>query len=425
MRVTFVSQGSALGGAERSLLDLMIAVRQARPEVAISLIAGAEGDLSDRALSSGVEVALVPLHASLGTLGDSTVQEGGLRRLPGLVLRSFGGAVRIRRQVSTMATHLRRLAPDIVHTNDAKSHLLGALAAPSGAPVIWHLRDFIGSRALLRRVLRWSPRRPAACAAISRAVARDARTVLPWARVSVLLNAVDLDHFSPAPGDGAWLDRMAGVPPAQDNVVRVGLVATYAWWKGHETFIRAAADLLRRDTGSPARFYVVGGPIYRTSGSQCTTAQLRALAAQVGIGERIGFTGFQHDTAGVYRSLDVVVHASTRPEPFGRTIAEGMACGRAVIASPDGGAGELFTDGHDAVAVKPGSPASLARAVEQLVADASFRAGLGRQARTTALERFSRARLGREALALYDQLLSGPDQRSDGAHDARAKQAIQ
>ena len=37
-----------------------------------------------------------------------------------------------------------------------------------------------------------------------------------------------------------------------------------------------------------------------------------------------------------YRALDVVVHASTRPEPFGLVIAEAMACGRALVAAPDG-----------------------------------------------------------------------------------------
>jgi glycosyltransferase involved in cell wall biosynthesis len=43
----------------------------------------------------------------------------------------------------------------------------------------------------------------------------------------------------------------------------------------------------------------------------------------------------------VYRSLDIVVHASTKPEPFGRTIAEAMACGRAVLLSRESGVAEL------------------------------------------------------------------------------------
>ena len=49
------------------------------------------------------------------------------------------------------------------------------------------------------------------------------------------------------------------------------------------------------------------------------------------------------------RALDVVVHASTQPEPFGLVIAEAMACGRAVVVSSGGGAAEIVTPGEDAL----------------------------------------------------------------------------
>ena len=53
------------------------------------------------------------------------------------------------------------------------------------------------------------------------------------------------------------------------------------------------------------------------------------------------------------RALDIVVHASTEPEPFGLTIAEGMASGRAVIVSAAGGAAEIVQDGVDALTCAP------------------------------------------------------------------------
>jgi len=78
------------------------------------------------------------------------------------------------------------------------------------------------------------------------------------------------------------------------------------------------------------------------------------------IENRVGFVPFQDNPADVYRALDIVVHASTKPEPFGRTIVEAMACGKPVIAAQTGGAAELFTHDHDAVGVPPGDPAALA-----------------------------------------------------------------
>ena len=95
------------------------------------------------------------------------------------------------------------------------------------------------------------------------------------------------------------------------------------------------------------------------------------------------------------RALDVVVHASTRPEPFGLVIAEAMACGRAVITSGTGGAGELVRDGVDAVTHRPGDAVDLASRIERLAADAALRARLGRAARDTAERRFDAARLAR------------------------------
>jgi glycosyltransferase involved in cell wall biosynthesis len=113
---------------------------------------------------------------------------------------------------------------------------------------------------------------------------------------------------------------------------------------------------------------------------------------------------FQADPAGVYRGLDVVVHASTRPEPFGLTIAEAMACGRAVVVSRSGGAAELFEDGVDAVGIPPRDPEALAAVVEKLVRRTTERSRLGTAARQTAVTRFGDDRYGEQLLDLYRRI---------------------
>jgi glycosyltransferase involved in cell wall biosynthesis len=175
--------------------------------------------------------------------------------------------------------------------------------------------------------------------------------------------------------------------------VRVGLVATFANWKGHDVFLEA---LSRLPAHLPVRGYVVGGPIYTTAGSQWTRGELEAMAAELGLGERVGFVPFQRDPADVYRMLDVVVHASTRAEPFGLTIAEAMSCGRAVVVSAAGGAAELFAEGVDAFGYTPGDVSGLAAAIRRLVEDAELRRRLAANARATALERFGVERFGGE-----------------------------
>ena len=143
------------------------------------------------------------------------------------------------------------------------------------------------------------------------------------------------------------LDVLSGLGPAEPGTIRVGLVATFARWKGHSVFLNA---LSRLSASSRVRGYVIGGPIYKTTGSQHSIEALRLETARLGLAGRVGLTGFVDDTACAMRALDVVVHASTEPEPFGMVIVEGMACGKAVIASQAGGATEIFEQGVDAMA---------------------------------------------------------------------------
>jgi glycosyltransferase involved in cell wall biosynthesis len=183
----------------------------------------------------------------------------------------------------------------------------------------------------------------------------------------------------------------------------VGLLATMARWKGHETFLKSLALLPER---TAVRGYVIGGPVYQTDGSQFAPGELRALAARLGVEDRVGFTGFVEDAASAMRALDVVVHASTEPEPFGLVIAEGMACGRAVVASNAGGASELLREGEDALAHAPGDAATLARSIERLACDPNLRLRLGREGVLTARRRFDRGRLAGELLPIYREVLA-------------------
>jgi glycosyltransferase involved in cell wall biosynthesis len=92
-----------------------------------------------------------------------------------------------------------------------------------------------------------------------------------------------------------------------------------------------------------------------------------------------------------------------------------MACGRATVVAESGGAAELFTPGHDAVGVPPGQAVALASALRELVNDPPRCERLGACGRRTALERFSRARLGPQLLAAYQSFgLTVPDPIPEG-----------
>ena len=399
MRVVYLSASGRIGGAERVLLGLVASLRAAEPGWELHVVVAGAGPLADAADALGAVVHALPFPAALGRTGDAGAGSG-LALFLRLLAACPAGALWLAR----LRRLLRRLRPDVVHSNGFKVHVAGALALPPGARLVWHAHDYVSVRRLMARVLRRLAPRASAAIAVSRSVAEDVRRVCgPGLRVEVVYNAVDLARFSPE-GPGAPLDELAGMSPTPSSTVRVGLVATMGLWKGHEVFLCALSHL---PPELPVRGYVVGGRIYATAGSEVDPDVLRWLAARLGITERVGFTGFVDDAAAAMRALDVVVHASTEPEPFGLVIAEAMACARPVVVSVAGGAGEIVEDGVDALAVPPGDAEALAVAIRRLAEDAGLRARLGAAGRARAERDFDRGRLAREVAPLYRSLAGG------------------
>jgi glycosyltransferase involved in cell wall biosynthesis len=399
VKIVYLNPGGTIGGAEMVLLDVLAALPAALPAARPLVLLSDDGPLREAVEALGVACDVVPMPEGVARLGDAGSK--GAARVMALAARGLAAASGVLAYRSRLARRLRDERPDLIHSNGMKMHLLAAWATPRGVPVVWHLHDYLGPRPAMARLLRGSARRGVEVVAVSESVAIDARATLRGrVPVRAIHNGVDVEQFHPGPGDGPALDRASGLPGAPAGTVRVGLVATFATWKGHDVFLDAVA---RVPAGAPARFYVVGGPIYRSAGSQVSLEGLKARAEQLGLGDRVGFAGHQADPARAIRGLDVVVHASTRPEPFGRVIVEGMACGRAVIAMAEGGAAELFADGEDALGCPPRDPAALAHAMQRLIEDVGLRGRLGRAAREAAVSRFDRGRLADPWASVYDR----------------------
>ena len=403
MKILYLNPKAQLGGGERSLLDLMAEVRALRPDWELSLIAGEDGPLLGAAREIGVAARAIEYPMGLAQFGDSALanSSGGAMRTAKFVAGLGRAGIAAMSHVPQLRSAISAERPDVVHSNGFKAHILAAWAAPESVPIIWHVRDYVGNRPAMSRLLAMHSRRCAVAVTNSRSVADDLRAACPQILKTVpIYNGIDLETFNPV-GASADLDGLAALATADDAVVRVGLLATMAQWKGHEIFLRALA-MLPRDL--LVRGYVIGGSLYSTRGSQADIAQLRRVADTLSLNGNVGFTGFVNDPAAAIRALDIVVHASTSPEPFGRVIAEAMACGKPVIMTAAGGALEIVTSGQDAIAIAPGDASALAHSIRQLACAAPLRAQLGAAARKTAEHRFARARMARELIPIYEEL---------------------
>jgi glycosyltransferase involved in cell wall biosynthesis len=399
MRLLYLSPTAAMGGAERVLLDLLAMLRSARPTWTLGLISGNDGPLVDSARALGVQTVVLPFPHDFARLGDAGLVTPGTWAQ--FARHAVGGSLSTLRYVQRLRAAVTAFGPDVVHSNGIKMHLLGALVRPSRTALVWHFHDYPGARPVTSRLIRTLRTRCRSVIAVSDSVADDVRRQLGEPLdVHTIWNPVDLSRFTPE-GPSLDLDALSALPPAPAGVPRIGLMATFARWKGHLLFL----DVLRSLAAThPFRAYIVGGPLYETTGSQVSMAEPRAAIERLGLSSSVGLTGFIADAPAALRSLDVVVHASTSPEPFGLVIAEAMATGRAVLVSDTGGVAEFVTPEVTALTYPSGSAAAMTAGLRRLLDNRSLRANLGVAAHDSARRQFHPDRVCRQVLDVYAPL---------------------
>jgi glycosyltransferase involved in cell wall biosynthesis len=222
---------------------------------------------------------------------------------------------------------------------------------------------------------------------------------VPPARVSVGYPPIDLEMFdvdrAPAPG----LTRGAlGIPP---HVPCVGIVGQLQEWKGHKVFIRAFRQVLLARPEAWA--CVVGGP---PAGGERYERELRDLARELGVADQMVFTGFVADVPSALQLLDVVVHASVEPEPFGRVIAEAMAMRRPVIASDEGGPREIIEHERTGLLFPRGDDRALAEDIVSLLRDPARAERLAEAGFGEIKRRFSAIQHARLIESVYTDVLN-------------------
>lgn len=261
--------------------------------------------------------------------------------------------------------------------NDATCNFAAAVGARlAGLPLVLHARGFHADTRITRLVLKWLDH----CIPVSSAVKMELLELgLPEDKCTVVPEGLELGLFRPRVPPDALLAELG---LERDDPV-ITLVGGLIDWKGQDILLEAAPRLFARYPR--ARILLVGSAYGRDDLFARQIAQRVAAPEMTG---RVLLLGGRSDVADILAISSVVVHASTRPEPFGRTFLEGMAAARPVIAAAEGGPLDVITHEHDGLLVPPRDPGLLAQAILRILDNPEWAAGMASHALQTA-QRFS------------------------------------
>ena len=216
---------------------------------------------------------------------------------------------------------------------------------------------------------------------------------VPSSRVACVATGIDLTRFHP--GIEGNLREELGLAP---EVALVGMISVLRSWKGHATFLEAAA-LLLQSLGQPVHFVIAGDGPGREE-----------LAGRIAGGpwkDRVTLLGHRADVPNVLASLEVLVLPSYAHEGIPQIVLQAQAMGRAVVATRVGGIPEVVEDGTTGLLVPPREAEALAEKVAGLLADAGLRERLGARARERVERDYSLDAMGERLVGLYGELRRG------------------
>ena len=356
MRILFLDQFTALGGAQRCLLELMPAVRQAGWDAHMGL--PGDGPLGEKLRALDVPVHMLPL----GRYSHGR--------------KNLWDAARFLRNLREAANGIRslagRLSPSLLYVNGPR--WMPAVAwAGLRLPVVFHTHSFVNARNGKLLVAAALHRTGANVIAATRLVA------LAWNRPTrVIYGGVD----GPGPGSPR-------VPP--NGGPRIGLVGRFAPQKCQKEFVAAAAELQREFP--TADFYLCGDAIF---GDPATLRYKGEVLAQAP--PNVHYLGWRDDVYAVLAELDLLVAPSATEGGIPLVILEAFAAGVPVLASAVGDTAEVIEEGRSGFLLHLSSAAEIAARLREVLAKPERLPTIAAAAHQLWRDRFTAERYRREIL---------------------------
>ena len=355
-------------------------------------VASSQGD------GSGVPPALARFREIPDIRLRPTVFAPGFRhRSRETLLRGVRAAAAFPVDVLALAAYVRREGIRVIHGTDRPRDALYtvALARATGARSVVHVH--VAWSRFYSAPAKWGVRTADAVFSISRFVTETVvATGTPRERVHTVLNGIDLSGWDPKE-DGLSVRREFGIP--SDAPLLASVSRLFAQ-KGQRELLQAFARVRRKHP--EVRLLVVGADAVEVHGGSFTR-ELRVLARDLDVADRVVFTGPRTDIPRIMAACDVFALPSFE-EPFGLVFLEAMAMERPVVSLNNGGTPEVVEHGRSGLLSPPHDIDALADNIVTLLANADLRARFGAYGRSRVLESFTAERMARDAARAYESI---------------------
>jgi glycosyltransferase involved in cell wall biosynthesis len=337
--------------------------------------------------------------ASLNDEGPlrAEVEKLGFHDIPSFPLQNFYN-LNAAKQLSRLASFLRKNKIDLVHAHDFYTNIFGVAASRLAGvrACIASRRETEGLRSPSKR---WVERRAfnAAAAVVANAEAIRGQLIaegLPAPKVVTIHNGLNVAHVTPRiNAQRADLLQSFNLPNGRRFVTIVANMRHVM--KDQESFLRAA-QLTR--TALPDTSFILAG-----EGEQMP--RLQQFAAELGLSDSAFFIGRCNRIGDLLAVSDVCVLSSRGVEGFSNSILEYMAAGRPVVATDVGGAREAVVNDETGYVVKPQDFQAMAEHLISLLRDPQKALAMGAQGRRRVVEQFSCEAQLKRVEELYAKLL--------------------
>lgn len=177
--------------------------------------------------------------------------------------------------------------------------------------------------------------------------------------------------------NGIDISKVKRISSTRDQIT-IGYLGRFEKWKGAHILVQAIPKIIIEH--KTVNFVFAGEGV--------EIPYIKSLIKSLSIENSVAFLGYVENVSEFYNNIDVFVHTSIEPEPFGRVIIEAMAHGLPVISTKIGGPKEIITNNKDGFLIEPGNPEELTKIINYLIENKCKREEVGREAILTIRHRF-------------------------------------